>query len=134
MARNLTDPFDGFLRHHTHIIMDGDPLLRPFAGVLASNNMDIINTPPKSPNCNSFIERFFRSLKGECLDHRIFFSEADLRQTIVQYLEHFHTERVHQGIGHRIIRPGEEAGRKDGRIAVRERCGGILKYVYREAA
>lgn len=134
IARNLTDPCDGFLRHHTHLLLDRDSSFLPFAGVIGTGGITVVNTPPDSPNCNAFIERFFRSLKGECLDHRVFFSEADLRQTIVQYLEHYHTERVHQGIGHRIIRPGEDAGRKDGRIAIRERCGGILKYVHRVAA
>lgn len=53
---------------------------------------------------------------------------------LVPYLEHFHTARLHQGIGHRILRPGEETGRKDGPMAIRERCCGILKNLYRVAA
>jgi len=43
-------------------------------------------------------------------------------------------ERNHQGIGNLLIVSGEEVGRTTGKIACRERLGGILRYYYREAA
>jgi len=43
-------------------------------------------------------------------------------------------ERNHQGLGNRLIEPGEEVGRTAGDVACRERLGGILRYYYRQAA
>lgn len=34
--------------------------------------------PPKSPNLNVHMERWFRSLKSECLDRMIFFGRKSL--------------------------------------------------------
>jgi len=53
---------------------------------------------------------------------------------VVAFLEHFHAERNHQGLGNRLIEPGEEVGRLTGDVVCRERVGGMLRYYYREAA
>ncbi|WP_198000803.1 integrase core domain-containing protein [Gimesia fumaroli] len=90
--------------------------------------------PPRSPNLNAFIERFFRSLKSECLDRMIFFGENSLRNAVKEYLIHYHKERNHQGFDHQIIEPGEEVGQSDGEIECRERLGGMMNYFYRKAA
>jgi transposase InsO family protein len=90
--------------------------------------------PPKSPNCNAHLERFFRSLKEEALSQIIFFGEAALRETVNEYLIHYHRERAHQGLEHQILQPGPEVGKKIGVIACRERLGGLLKYYHRQAA
>ena len=50
------------------------------------------------------------------------------------FLEHFHTERNHQGLANRVIDPGEEVNRRDGEVLCRERLGGMLRYYYRKAA
>jgi hypothetical protein len=64
----------------------------------------------------------------------IFFGEKSLRNAVPQYLEHFHSERNHQGLDNRIIKPSEEVGRREGAIQCRERLGGLLRYYYRDAA
>ena len=68
------------------------------------------------------------------LDRMIFFGEKSLRRAVRQYLQHYHAERNHQGLGNRIIEPGEEVGRREGAIQCRERLGGMLRYYYRDAA
>ena len=71
MARNLTDPVDGFLRTARQLIHDRDPLYtRVFGEILASGDVGPIRLPPKSPNLNAYAERFVRSIKEECL-HRV---------------------------------------------------------------
>ena len=42
--------------------------------------------------------------------------------------------RNHQGLGNRLINPGEEVGLMQGDIECRERLGGLLRYYYRDAA
>jgi putative transposase len=60
--------------------------------------------------------RFFRSLKEEALARIFLFGEAALRSTMDQFLIHYHTERSHQGLDHRILEPGPEVGQKAGVI------------------
>ena len=75
-----------------------------------------------------------RGLKGECLDRLIFFGELSLRRAVRQFMEHYHTERNHQGLGNRLINAGAEVGRRAGEVHCRQRLGGILRYYYRHAA
>jgi hypothetical protein len=64
----------------------------------------------------------------------IFFGEQSLRRAIEAFLQHFQAERDHQGIGNRLIEPGEDVDLQYGDIPCRERLGGMLQYYYREAA
>ena len=64
----------------------------------------------------------------------IFFGEKSLRSAVNQFIEHYHEERNHQGLDNQIIDPGDEVGVVAGKIACRERLGGMLKYYHRDAA
>lgn len=76
-----------------------------------------------------------RSVKEECIERMIFFGERSLLQAAVaEFLSHFHAERNHQGLGNRLIEPGEEVGRTASDVACPERLGGMLRYYYRKAA
>ena len=105
-----------------------------FRVILEQAGVKAVRLPPCSPNLNPHLERFMRSIKEECLERMIFFGESSLLAANVSFLEHFHAERNHQGIGNLLIAPGEEVGRTTGKIACRERLGGLLRYYYREAA
>src|SRR6516165_7419359 len=83
---------------------------------------------------NAHLERFHGSIKAECLDRLILFGETMLRNAIREYLVHYHGERNHQGLGNRLIEPGDEVAGTVGTIQRRERLGGLLKYYYRDAA
>ncbi len=98
-----------------------------FQAILKSADVRPVVLPPQSPNCNADVERFFRSLKEEALARIILFGEAALRNAVEQFLIHYHTERVHQGLDHRVLEPGPEVSRKAGVIECRERLGGLLK-------
>jgi transposase InsO family protein len=135
VARNLTDAFDGFLSGKRYVLMDRDGKFFPaFREILTIEDIKPLQLPPRSPSLNAHVERFHRSLKEECLNRMIFFGEESLRHAIHAFLEHFHTERNHQGIENRLIEPGEEINRYDGEVLCRERLGGLLRYYYREAA
>ena len=135
MARNLTDSFDGFLLGKQYLIMDRDTKFsKAFRDILEVEGVKCVRLPPRSPNLNSHQERFFGSLKSECLDRMILLGERSLRNAVREYLEHYHTGRNHQGLGNRIIDPGDEVGQCEGEIQNRERLGGMLRYYYRDAA
>lgn len=135
VARNLTDPIDGFLTGKTHLLMDRDAKFSAaFRDTLRAAGVQPMLLPPRSPNLNACQERFFRSLKSECLDRLIFFSEASLRRAVREYLAHYHGERNHQGLDNRLIAPGVGDEEPSGPIACRQRLGGMLRYYHRRAA
>ena len=135
IARNLTDAEDGFLNGKRYLLMDRDGKFCPaFRDILEQEGVNCVRLPPRSPNLTPHIERFMRSLKEECLLKMIFFGEKMLRTAIGEFLEHYHAERNHQGLGNQLIDPGEEVGRSQGEVQCRERLGGMLRYYYREAA
>ena len=135
IARNLTDPIDGFLRETRHLILDRDPLYTAaFRRMLKDSGVSAVRLPARSPNLNAFAERFVLSIKSECLDRMVILGERHLRTAIGEYVEHYHRERNHQGLGGRLLMPDEAVGRTEGRVVSRERLGGMLRYYYREAA
>jgi hypothetical protein len=90
--------------------------------------------PPRSPNLNARAERFVRSIKESCLDRLILFGEGSLRKGIHEFVQHYHSERHHQGLGNRLIIPDDLHAGNGGRVCRRERLGGMLNYYYRRAA
>jgi len=59
---------------------------------------------PYTPEQNGLIERFFRSLKEECVWQHNFASFADARTAITQWIEWYNGERPHQALGYRSPR------------------------------
>jgi transposase InsO family protein len=134
-ARNLADAEDDFLRGKKYLLMDRDAKFsEAFRIILEQAGVEAVRLPARSPNLNPNLERFMRSIKEECLERMIFFGERSLRVAAAEFLSHFHAERNHQGLGNRLIEPGEEVGRTTGDVACRERLGGMLRYYYRKAA
>jgi len=131
MARNLSDPFAGFLRDKRYLVHDRDTLFtKAFRRILKASGIKTVRTTPMSPNLSPMIERFIRSIKSECLNKMLIFGEAHLRYVVSSYIDHYHQERPHQGIGNRIIDPPPQG---DGEIVCHRRLGGLLKS-YRRAA
>ena len=134
-ARELTAFDDGFLNGKQFVIMDRDgSFCESFRSLLDDAGVAPVRLPAKSPNLNAFLERFFRSLKSECLEQLIFFGERSLRNAIREYLAHYRAERNHQGLGNELIEAGDKVGSLDGDVVCRERLGGLLRYYDREAA
>jgi transposase InsO family protein len=115
--------------------MDRDDNFTPeFQVVLRDLGVEPLLLPPRSPNLNAYAERFVRSIKEECLDRMIFFGEPLLRETVYSWVEHYHAERNHQGLGNQLIDPIDDIGKAEGEIVCRQRLGGTLKFYHRRAA
>jgi len=135
ISRNVTDVDDGCLRGKRYLIHDRDPLFNVgLRETLAAAGVQVVRLPPRSPNLNAFAERFVRTIKESCLDRMILIGEASLRRAVAEFIEHYHRERNHQGLGNQLIVPLPAHPIDDGRILTRERLGGLLKYYYRPAA
>jgi transposase InsO family protein len=134
-ARQLTDPFDGFLLGKRYLLHDRDTKFTPaFDGLLKESGVESVLLPPRSPNLNAHCERFVRSIKAEALEHMVLLGEQSLHHVISQYLAHYHHERNHQGLANRLIAPEGDVGCQTGHVVRRERLGDLLSYYHREAA
>jgi hypothetical protein len=64
----------------------------------------------------------------------IFIGQASLRRAVSEYVEHYHSERNHQGLENRLIRLPTAVFATNGAVRRRPRLGGMLNFYYREAA
>jgi len=134
-ARQLTDPFEGFLLGKRYLIRDRDTkFTQAFDGLLKDSGVEPIVLPSQRPNLNAHCERFVRSIKEEALERMVMLGEAALSYVIHQYLAHYHTERNHQGLDNHLIAQEGAVGGHTGPVVRRERLGGLLSYYHREAA
>ncbi len=135
VARNLTDAAAGPLTGFGHLIVDRDPLFTAhFRTLLQAAGVQLLRVPSRSPNLNAYAERFVRSIKGECLRHIVPLGEGHLRAVVHDFVEHYHAERNHQGLGNVIPFPSPDPASRVGRIDRRERLGGVLSFYTRSAA
>lgn len=69
VARNLTDPIDGFLRECHYLIHNPAPAFSgAFAEILSNTGVEPVQLPPRSPNLSAYAERFVRTIKERCLE------------------------------------------------------------------
>jgi putative transposase len=99
---------------------------------LGDADIRVVLTPERAPNANAYAERFVRSIKEECLDRIIPLGEYHFRRAVGEFVEHYHRERNHQGLGNTLIM-GRPRRRTAGRVRRRPRLGGLLNF-YEPAA
>jgi putative transposase len=125
----------GGLRGKRYLLMDRDALFTAeFRRTVEAAGVKAVRLPPRSPNLNAFAERFVLSIKSECLDRIVPIGEGHLRKVVAQFVDHYHRERNHHGIGNQLLVPGSEPANGNGRVRRRERLGGLLSFYYRDAA
>ena len=137
MARNLSLAEVGFLSGCRYLLHDRDAkFCAAFDGLLKAVGIQAVKLPPQSPNLNSHLERWHRSVREECLSKLILFGKRSLQHALSNYVSHFHAERNHQGKENVILFPeaADRVGETAGEIRTRERLGGMLKFYYRQEA
>lgn len=134
IARNITDPETRFLPQKFILLHDRDTKYTAhFARILNESGIATKKLPPESPNLNAYAERFVRSIKEQCLSRLIITSEEMLRKALKEYVEFYHHERGHQGIGNVIPfpRPEDNVGSLEGKIIRKSRLGNLLNSYFR---
>ena len=61
--------------------------------------LEVIKTPPRSPQANSFCERLIGTIRRECLDWMIPVTEGHLRKTLSAWLPYYNRGRPHSSLG-----------------------------------
>src|SRR6476620_3502814 len=103
-GRTLTAPDERVLVGHRVLICDRDAKWSASVRArLGEAGIRVVQTPYQAPNA-AYAERFVRSINYRCL-HRVipFGRERHLRRTIVEFVEHYHHERNHQGLANELI-------------------------------
>jgi putative transposase len=67
-----------------------------------ATGIKILRTPVHPPKANAICERFLGSVRRECLDHMLLFSQAHLRRVLKAYVEYVNQMRPHQAIDQQI--------------------------------
>jgi transposase InsO family protein len=132
-AQQLTNafPYDSAPRFLIH---DRDTkFLGTFQHRAKVMNIKQILTARKAPKMNAYAERFVLSIKNECLNRMIPIGETHLRCAIKEFVDHYHQERNHQGLGNELITPHIAEFDPNGTVKTRERLGGLLNFYYQEA-
>src|ERR1035437_5286642 len=82
--------------------------------------MTHVRTSPYYPQSNGKIERWHKSLKGECIRPGTPLTPEDRQQLVQEYVEHYNTVRLHSAIG--FVTPADMlAGGESDNHAARDR-------------
>ncbi len=84
------------------IISDNGPqfIARDFKEFIRISGMTHVRTSPYYPQSNGKIERWHKSLKGECIRPGVPLSLEQARRLIQQWVDHYNTVRLHSAIGY----------------------------------
>jgi putative transposase len=84
------------------IITDNGPqfIAKDFKEFIRICGMTHVKTSPYYPQSNGKIERFHRTLKGDCIRTQVPLSLADARRLVTGYVTHYNETRLHSAIGY----------------------------------
>jgi len=95
-------------RLHRWRIHDRDRIYAEGVDVtLAAMGLTILKTPVRAPQANAFCERLIGSLRRECLDFMIPFSEQHMKRAVQEWVTHYNRGRPHSALGPGFPEPVE---------------------------
>jgi putative transposase len=117
------------------LLHDRDSKFRAaFDEVFRSEGIEVVRLPYRSPRANSFSERWVGTARREVLDHLLIFGRRQLERVLIEFIEHYHEARPHQGLRLRWpCEPTDEVRVRTGPVECRDRLGGLL-HEYRRTA
>jgi putative transposase len=96
------------------IISDNGPqfIAWEFKQFIRICGMTHVRTSPYYPQSNGKMERWFKTLKGECIRVKTPLSLEDARRLVAEFVAHYNTVRLHSAIGY--VTPADKlAGRAE---------------------
>jgi transposase InsO family protein len=135
LARNLIADLADHGRAFRFLIRDRDAkFTASFDEVFASEGIEVIKIPVRSPRANAFAERWVRTVREECLDWTLVLNERHLEVVLRDYVKHYNEHRPHRSLELRaptpLTPPSEETPRAIRRTDI---LGGLI-HEYHSAA
>jgi putative transposase len=69
-----------------------------FDAVFAAAGVEVVKIPPRAPKANAYAERWVRTVRHECLDWTLIWSQHQLHQVLTEYLAHYNGVRPHRAL------------------------------------
>ena len=104
------------------IISDNGPqfIAKDFKEFIRIAGMTHVKTSPYYPQSNGKIERWHKTIKGECIRVLVPLSLDDARRIVTEYVAHYNNVRLHSAIGY--VTPKDKLDGRDQEIhAARDR-------------
>jgi transposase InsO family protein len=101
------------------IISDNGPqfIAKDFKEFIRIAGMTHVKTSPYYPQSNGKIERWHKTLKGDCIRVKVPLSLDDARRSVSDYVGHYNNTRLHSAIGY--ITPTDKLAGRDQEILAR---------------
>jgi putative transposase len=133
-ARQVAWNLEGRTPRLHFLIHDNDSkFTETFDTIFASEQLHVIHAPVRAPNANAVAERWVRTVRNECLDRLLIFTEAHLRRVLGEYIAYYNSARPHQALAQQTPSP-RPVSTADGSVRCRQVLGGIQHDYYRDAA
>jgi putative transposase len=91
-----------FPGEHPRIITDNGSqfLAKQFKEFIRQAGMTHVKTSPYYPQANGKMERWYKTVKGECIRVKVPLSLGDARRIVTDYVAHYNAVRLHSAIGY----------------------------------
>jgi putative transposase len=91
-----------FPGEHPRIITYNGPqfIAKDFKEFIRIAGMSHVRTSPYYPQSNGKLERYHKTIKGECIRVRVPLSLEDARRIVTDYVTHYNEARLHSAIGY----------------------------------
>ena len=137
-ARNFLMSMGERAQRFRFLIRDRDAkFAASFDTVFADAGVRILRSPPRAPKANACAERWIGTIRRECLDRLLIFSERHLRFVLAEYEAHYNRHRPHRSLNQDapMARPEISVRGRPGDTAVERTdvLGGLI-HEYRRAA
>jgi putative transposase len=111
-----------FPGQHPRIISDNGPqfIAKDFKEFIRITGMTHVRTSPYYPQSNGKLERYHKTIKGECIRIKVPLSLDDARRLVSDYVTHYNEARLHSAIGY--ITPKDSSDVEPGRLRVSVEC------------
>jgi transposase InsO family protein len=86
-----------------YLIFDNDGKFGvKFKAIVHNTGIKALNTPYHAPRANSICERFFGTLRRECLDNFLILNQEQVHRIVKVFVAFYNGQRPHQGIEQKI--------------------------------
>jgi putative transposase len=135
-ARNLLMDPDEHAQGFRFLIRDRDTeFTDAFDTVFTAAGIRVLRTPPQTPKANAFAERWISSIRRECTDRLLIFSQRHLETVLKIYESHFNGHRPHRALAQQPPAPPPKTIPTSDNVTIRRTrlLGGLINE-YRNAA